>query len=324
MIKKFKDLEILDSKLQIKLFGYKNYFNLFKKLYEKNKLPNVILLSGRKGIGKSTLSHHFINYVLSQNEENSYKLNEFEIDPTNNTYKLLTNETHQNFFLLNTTDSIKTIKIDHVRNLLNFLNKSVYSKNIRFVLIDNIEYLNLNSSNALLKAIEEPSKNTYFFLIHNDEFKIMDTIKSRSIQFRVSFTNREKKEIIKKLGKQYGFNDNFDKIYESFYFETPGNLLKFLSLFSVKGIDFDKDKLSSIYYLMDIYKNSKDPDLLNLISLFVEKFYNDLSFRTNKNLNYLFFNKQKILMMINDVKNYNLDKNNFLISLEGILKNESK
>ena len=39
-------------KNQLKLYGYKDYFYAFKNLYEKNKLPNVILLSGQKGIGK--------------------------------------------------------------------------------------------------------------------------------------------------------------------------------------------------------------------------------------------------------------------------------
>ena len=34
----------------------------------------------------------------------------------------------------------------------------------KLVLIDNAEFLNLNSSNALLKAIEKPSNDTHFFI----------------------------------------------------------------------------------------------------------------------------------------------------------------
>ena len=52
---------------QTKLFGLENYFNELV-IYIKNKLPNKILLSGQKGIGKSTFAYHFINYVLSKNE----------------------------------------------------------------------------------------------------------------------------------------------------------------------------------------------------------------------------------------------------------------
>ena len=59
----------------------------------------------------------------------------------------------------------KKIKIEQIRKLLVFLSKSTYYKGVKIVLLDNAEYLNINSSNALLKAIEEPSKDTYFFII---------------------------------------------------------------------------------------------------------------------------------------------------------------
>ena len=41
-------------------------------------------------------------------------------------------------------------------------------------MIDNAENLNLNSSNALLKTIEEPKNNTFFFIIYNSASKILD------------------------------------------------------------------------------------------------------------------------------------------------------
>ena len=39
-------------------------------------------------------------------------------------------------------------------------------KKEKIVLIDNAEYLNINSSNALLKSFEESHKDTFFFIIH--------------------------------------------------------------------------------------------------------------------------------------------------------------
>ena len=53
---------------QTELYGLKNEFNELVNLYLKNKLPNKILLSGQKGIGKCTLAYHLINYVLSKDE----------------------------------------------------------------------------------------------------------------------------------------------------------------------------------------------------------------------------------------------------------------
>ena len=57
---------------QIQLYGLEKYFNEVKKLYDLGKMPNKILYSGKKGIGKSTLAYHVINYILSQSENDKY------------------------------------------------------------------------------------------------------------------------------------------------------------------------------------------------------------------------------------------------------------
>ena len=187
-----------ESKNQLNLFGYEKLFNSFVKFFQKNCLPNVILLSGPKGLGKATFAYHFINYLLTQNEENKYLINEFKINPNNQSYKLINNNVHSNFFLLD-NEINEEIKIEKTRNLIKFLNKSTDSKNLKLILIDNSEYLNLNSSNALLKSLEEPSRNTFFFIIHNDSSPLVNTIKSRSVKFKIHFTNSEKKVVLKKI-----------------------------------------------------------------------------------------------------------------------------
>ena len=53
------------SKNQLKLYGLEDYLNELINLYDDKKLPNKILLSGQKGIGKCTLAYHLINFVLS-------------------------------------------------------------------------------------------------------------------------------------------------------------------------------------------------------------------------------------------------------------------
>ena len=48
---------------QLKLFGLEKYLLELIRLYKAKIFPNKILLSGPKGIGKSTLAYHFINYI---------------------------------------------------------------------------------------------------------------------------------------------------------------------------------------------------------------------------------------------------------------------
>ena len=191
---KNNDTEILPPKNQLYLYGYEDYFSSFIKLFDKKVMPNSILLSGLKGLGKSTFAYHFINYLLSRNEEKRYSVKNFIIDEDNSSYKHLISNTHPNFFLIENNLLEKDIKIEQVRNLLKFLNKSTYGRNLKIVMIDNAENLNLNSSNALLKAIEEPPNNTFFFIIHNSASKIIDTLKSRCTEFKFSFTTDKKKK----------------------------------------------------------------------------------------------------------------------------------
>ena len=46
----------LNPSTQTNLFEHKEIFNQLSKLYKNDNLPNKILLSGEKGIGKSTLA----------------------------------------------------------------------------------------------------------------------------------------------------------------------------------------------------------------------------------------------------------------------------
>ena len=317
-------MEILTSKSQLNLFGYNKLFNSFITLHKKNKLPNVMLLSGSKGLGKSTFAYHFINYLLSDKEENNYLVKNFKINPSNSSYKLIQNNIHPNFFLLENDLTEDNIKIDQVRSLLIFLHRSTYTKDLKIVFIDNAEFLNVNSSNALLKSLEEPSSNTFFFIIHNDASAIKETIKSRCIQFKFHLNINEKKNIFKKIVQDYQLNFNYNDLDKFFYFESPGNLLKYLIALKDSNFNILENNLPCILFLIDKYKIKKDSELLNLITLLIENFYNKLSLNDSNNINNYFTNKNKILYLINDAKKFNLDKKNLLITIDNILKNEAQ
>ena len=65
---------------QTNLYGLTSYLDELISLFNKKKLPNKILISGQKGIGKSTLSYHLINSILSEDEEYSYNHKNFQIN----------------------------------------------------------------------------------------------------------------------------------------------------------------------------------------------------------------------------------------------------
>jgi len=317
-----ENIEIISPKNQLNLFGYESYFNLFAKLFSKNKLPNTILLTGLKGSGKSTFAYHFINYLLSNNEEKKYSVENFTINFDNKSYKLIDKKIHPNVQVIESNNE-ENIKIEEVKNTLKFLSKSSYNSNIKIVLIDNAEYLNLHSSNALLKSLEEPNNNTFFFIIHNSSCAISNTLKSRCVEFKVFFSLDKKKEILKKIVEANNYNLDINSFEDNFYLDSPGSTLKYLEIFKNLEPESSNDRLSCISFLIEKYKKKKDSHLLIFISLLIEYFYNDLSLKNYKKLNIYFYNKFKALKLINEVKKFNLDKNNLFISIQDILKNES-
>ena len=316
-------IDLHESKYQTTLFGYDFYFHSFVKLFKNKKLPNVILLSGEKGLGKSTFVYHFINYLLSVDEKNKYIFHDLKIISTNYSYNLIKNNIHPNLFLLESRLYEDGVKIEQVRNLLKFLSKSTYSHNIKIIMIDDAENLNLNSSNALLNALESYNTNTFFFIINSNSSKILNTIKSRAIEFKFFFKLAEKIKILEKLINQYELNIELENIKQFLYFDTPGNLLKYLLIFKDTNIDISKNKFECILYLVEKYKSKKDTELLTMASLFIEIFYNDLC-KKKININSCLYNRHKILNEMNDFKKFNLDKKNLLVSLHNILANEKR
>ena len=217
-----EQFDVLKSKNQLMLYGYEKYLDSFINIFKKSVFNNTFLLSGQKGIGKSTFAYHLINFLFSQNDRQKYSLENYKINKDNANFNLISNNIHPNFFLLENNPSEDNIKVDQVRNLLSFLNKTTFSRDIKFVLIDNAEYLNHNSSNALLKALEEPNYNTFFFIVQNSSSKISNTVKSRCLEFNFSFNITNKKRILKNLIDQYELNYDVDKLENTLFFDTPG------------------------------------------------------------------------------------------------------
>ena len=296
---------------QTKLFGLNKYMLDLVRLFKINKLPNKILLSGQKGIGKSTLAYHLINYILSTEEEFSYDINNFEINSENRSFKTILNRSNINFFLIDISIENKSIDINQIRDLKSKLIKTSLGDKPRFILIDNIEYLNINSINSLLKVLEEPSENIYFILINNNK-RILKTLLSRCIEYKISLSNKENLEIANKL-----LDNNLDNLINKDllnYYLSSGNIYDIVKFALDNGYDLKNMDLRN--FLKIIIKNhhyKKDNLFRYLIFDFIEFYFSKVKYSMTSSLNdkYNYFLKR-----ISDIKKFNLDEESLFIEFE--------
>ena len=295
----------LNPQNQLNLYGVEENLRTLIALYDKGNLPSKILLTGQKGVGKCTLAYHLINYILSKDEEFSYNINEFKIYSKNRSFKLITNGTNPNFQLLDVSIDKKQINIDQIRNLLLNIKKSSFNDKPRFILIDNIEYLNKNSVNALLKDLEEPNENIYFILINNQR-KLISTLKSRCLNFNISLSNETSLRVINQLID----DDIFDHVNNELinYYFTPGNIYN-LNKFAINNEINLKDMKLKEFLKKMIKENyfKKDQNFKYLFYDYLELFLKNISSIDNMDY-YSYFVKK-----IDNIKKYNLDEESLFI-----------
>ena len=295
----------LNPQNQLNLYGVEENLRTLIALYDKGNLPSKILLTGQKGVGKCTLAYHLINYILSKDEEFSYNINEFKIYSKNRSFKLIINGTNPNFQLLDVSIDKKQINIDQIRNLLLNIKKSSFNDKPRFILIDNIEYLNKNSVNALLKDLEEPNENIYFILINNQR-KLISTLKSRCLNFNISLSNETSLKVINQLMG----DDIFDHVNNELinYYFTPGNIYN-LNKFAIENEINLKDMKLKEFLKKMIKENyfKKDQNFKYLFYDYLELFLKNISSIDNMDY-YSYFVKK-----IDNIKKYNLDEESLFI-----------
>ena len=256
----------------LQLYGMNHFFHEITTLYNEKKMPTKILFSGKKGLGKSTFAYHIINYILSNNEDFEYDLMKHTINKDNRSFKLLQNNSHPNFYLIDLLLDKKNIDVSQIREMIAYTNKSTFNNMPRFILIDNLENLNKNSVNALLKIIEEPNENVFFILIHNSEKFILPTLKSRCLTFKINFTFNQSILISNQILNENIFNIiNHDLIN---YYNTPGDIINLINFSKDKRVDLrDYTLVNLLNLLIDNKYYKKNKLVKNLLINFIELFF---------------------------------------------------
>ena len=143
-----------------------------------NRLPNAVLMCGASGVGKRTLADYLARALLcvSEGERPCGRCG---------ACKRVLSGTHPDLLAPALTPRDKTIKIDHIRELLEQLSRHSLEGGRRVILLKNAERMTAQAQNSLLKSLEEAREGDWFLLTADQESAILPTIRSRCLTVRI-------------------------------------------------------------------------------------------------------------------------------------------
>ena len=303
-----------DEKKSLNLFGLKKNFDFLSSLYIKKKLPKVLLFSGKKGSGKSTMLNHFLFSIF---DEKNYDKENNIIKSDSIVFKQFNEGIFSNIIYLNGSD-YKSVKIDDIRALKDKIFQTSISNKNRFIIFDDIDLFNNNSLNALLKVIEEPGNQNYFLLINNNSKPLLKTIRSRALEIKIILNENTRIKTINSLMTLFKLERYLDPLSSDL---SPGNFIKFNHICLTHNILLENDFIDNFSIILNLYKKNKDILFINFIFFIVDYYFKTL--RKMNKFNYDQYEiKNFILENLNNFFMYNINQNSLINAVNDRLNNE--
>ncbi len=147
------------------MIGYTAQKKYFLEALNAGTLAHAYCLVGPEGVGKRTLANEVAASIFNVPVDKV---------PLNANYIYMARLEDEKTGKLK-----KEISVAQARELRARLSGSSWGGTWRVVVIDEAELLNTEAANALLKLLEEPPKNTIFFLLTTNDGLLLPTIQSR-------------------------------------------------------------------------------------------------------------------------------------------------
>lgn len=185
-------------KAQMALFGHETLEQHLLHLWNLDKLPQALLLSGPMGVGKATLAYRLARFLFkygrNQPEESGglfgaplpKKLPQsLFVDEEDPVQRRIISGGHGDLLVLERAVDAKTgklrseILVDDVREVSGFFRLTAGEGGWRIAIIDSGDEMNRNAANALLKILEEPPPQSLLVITAHQPGRLLPTIRSR-------------------------------------------------------------------------------------------------------------------------------------------------
>ena len=261
----------------------KEVLSAFEKEVKQNKISASYLFYGDKRVDLLFYALEFSKMVMTKDIEDEEEKKSIE--------KRIENLQHSDIEVINRKN--ENIKIDEVRELIYDAIESAYSSPKKIFILCGIENLRKESSNALLKILEEPPKDVYFILLARS-LNIISTIKSRTIKFHLEGASNEELGVSKEI--YYFFDGNENNIRR--YKENGIPLEEYED-----GINSYEDALSNIKTMKEYAKNEME----NNENSSSDAGFLEIIINYNRSIEYIvkkirFFSIEEVYMLVNEIE----------------------
>lgn len=192
-------------KMFSEILGQDVAVQIFQNALKHNKLSHAILLTGIRGVGKTTSARLLAKSLCCLAPQN-------DVDPCGECASCLAFQNDQHTDVIE-MDAASHTGVDDVRDLIEGVAYAPTQGKYRIYIIDEVHMLSKSAFNALLKTLEEPPKHAKFLFATTELEKVPETIVSRCLQIQLRPINVE--TIIQQLQSicsQEGLNLNVEAL----------------------------------------------------------------------------------------------------------------
>ncbi|MFH1597698.1 MAG: DNA polymerase III subunit delta' C-terminal domain-containing protein [Patescibacteria group bacterium] len=177
------------------IVGNRPIVDYLQKVVADDNPSHAYLFVGPKHIGKMTTARYFISSLLCHGFHQRTKRNPSQIPCQQcNDCTRFQNNSHPDIYYVNKEEGKKDIVIEQIQQLRYNLKMTSFYNSYKAGVINKVELLNQSSVSALLKTLEEPTKNTIIILIANNITKVPQTVISRCQVFNFQIVSTKEIE----------------------------------------------------------------------------------------------------------------------------------
>ena len=240
------------------IFGHESEIKFLENSLKANEYSHSYLFTGPEGIGKCLLAKEFARCIL--------KVEDLSLS--------------SDFTYIKKREDKKNILVEQIReDVIENINQAPFSGDKKVYIIDDGEFLNEASQNALLKTLEEPPNHVIVIIVSSNTSTLLPTIMSRVN--KINFNKLEDSVV-----------DKFIK--EKFNIELSSKMLKYIDGSIGEAIYLSNEEVQIKFKgIDDIYNDILEK---NIVTCLLKK---DITYLNEKHmldyLQFLFFENKNYL-----------------------------